>query len=77
MKALFTLMVLVVITSSASAQSTEKTKTNFYSLSWLEGKWTRFNIKRPGRTSIEYWKKTSDHELSGFGVTCREMIRCS
>src|SRR6186713_1571497 len=37
-------------------------------LHWLEGSWSRTNVK-PGRSTQEYWKKTSDTEWQGLGVT--------
>lgn len=52
------------------AQSlTGKTATDFSALSWLEGKWSRLNIKKPGRTAVEIWKKTNDTEFRGIGIT--------
>ncbi len=52
------------------AQSlTGKTTTDFSALSWLEGKWSRLNIKKPGRTTVEIWKKTNDTEFRGIGIT--------
>lgn len=48
---------------------TGMTTSDFNSLSWLEGKWSRLNIKRPGRSACEVWKKVSDKEFTGTGLT--------
>jgi Domain of unknown function (DUF6265) len=50
-------------------KETEKTRLDFQYLSWLEGKWTRVKIKEPGRTAFELWKKSSEYELIGMGIT--------
>jgi hypothetical protein len=70
MKIITVLVLTMLNLTAAFAQSTsEKIKADFHSLSWLEGSWTRFNIKKPGRTASEQWKKTGEYELSGLGVT--------
>ncbi len=46
-----------------------KIASEFNALSWLEGKWSRLHIKKPGRTAFEVWKKTNDKEFTGIGVT--------
>ncbi len=71
MKSTIALFIVMLVTNNLSAQS-EKMKEDFRSLSWLEGKWIRSNIKKPGRTSFELWKKTGDYELTGLGVTLQE-----
>lgn len=58
---------VLLLSSAAHAQSVSKE--DFPSLSWLEGKWIRLNMKRPGRTATEQWKKVSDHEFIGMGIT--------
>ncbi len=58
---------LFLLSMPAQSQS-EKTKADFKSLSWLEGKWTRINITKPGRTAFETWSKTSEYELTGTGI---------
>ena len=62
---------LMLIGNTANAQNNGQpvSKKDFPSLSWLEGTWTRLNIKKPGRTSFEQWKKINDHEFIGLGVT--------
>jgi uncharacterized protein DUF6265 len=64
---------LLLLGNSAIAQSKVNvqsvSKKDFSSLSWLEGTWTRINIRKPGRTSFEQWKKINDHEFRGLGVT--------
>jgi len=70
MKPILILSLIMLVTTFVSAQS-DKTKSDFNSLSWLEGKWTRSNIQSPERTSIESWKKTSEYEISGHGVTLK------
>jgi Domain of unknown function (DUF6265) len=68
MKPILPLSFMLLVTTCLSAQS-DKTKSDFSSLSWLEGKWTSSSVKKPGRTNFETWKKTSEYELVGKGVT--------
>ncbi len=70
MKHILTLSLTLLVTTCVSAQS-DKTKSDFSSLSWLEGKWTRSNIKNPERTALELWKKTGEYELTGLGATLK------
>jgi len=67
MKIICSVIVVLLLSSGAHAQSVSKE--DFPSLSWLEGKWTRLNMKIPGRTATEQWKKVSDHEFIGMGIT--------
>ncbi len=39
-------------------------------LSWLEGKWSRTNVK-PGRSGYEEWKKVSPTSWKGQGITLK------
>jgi Domain of unknown function (DUF6265) len=71
MKPFLTLSMILILTTGISAQS-DKIKSDFSSLSWLEGKWTRSNMKNPRRTALELWKKTGEYELTGLGVTLQE-----
>lgn len=68
MKLILALSLILLMMTCVSAQS-DKTKSDFSSLSWLEGKWMNSSVKKPGRTSFETWKKTSEFELVGKGVT--------
>jgi Domain of unknown function (DUF6265) len=70
MKSTCLLAVLLLVNIILHAQTTsEKTISDFNSLSWLEGEWKSLNVKMPGRITLESWKKTSEHELTGRGVT--------
>jgi Domain of unknown function (DUF6265) len=71
MKSILTLSFILLAITCLSVQSvqSDKTKSDFGSLSWLEGKWTRSNIINPGRTSFEAWTKTGEYEFTGLGVT--------
>jgi hypothetical protein len=70
MKIVTALMLGMMFSSLVFAQSpTEKVMSDFHSLSWLEGRWSRINIKRPGRTAYEVWKKPNDKEFTGIGIT--------
>ncbi len=68
MKPVISLSLILLVTTIVSAQS-DKTKSDFNSLSWLEGTWTRSNIQSPERTSIESWRKTGEYEYTGKGAT--------
>jgi len=70
MKNILILYLMLLATKSLTAQTTsEKTKSDFQSLSWLEGKWTSSNNTKPGRHTIESWKKTGEYEFTGRGAT--------
>ena len=43
---------------------------NLSQVEWLLGTWNRTNAK-PGRTGIEEWKKVSDTELHGRGISMK------
>lgn len=59
---------IVISCSTASAQSPSKdAKMDFKKLGWLEGTWVRTNSK-PGRSGVEEWKRSGDHELVGRGI---------
>lgn len=71
MKQYIVIIFALCATSNLFAQVvSDKTKADFSSLSWLEGKWSRANSK-PGRTAYETWKKTSEYELVGRGVSLK------
>lgn len=70
MKIIAALILWMMLSPLVLAQSiTAKTTSDFNSLSWLEGRWSRLHIKKPGRTAVEVWKKTNDKEFRGIGVT--------
>ncbi len=68
MKRILLLSLILMVATSLLAQS-EKTISDFKSLSWLEGDWTSSTISKPGRKIVESWKKVTEHELAGRGVT--------
>jgi hypothetical protein len=68
MKRILLLFLILIVDTSLMAQS-DKTISDFNSLSWLEGDWTSSTISKPGRKIVESWKKVSEHELAGRGVT--------
>jgi Domain of unknown function (DUF6265) len=53
------------------AQSQSVTANDFDKVTWLEGYWSRTNVKA-GRTAHERWQKGNCKELIGFGVTMKE-----
>ena len=55
--------------SDTKGQSQNVTN-DFAKLAWLEGTWTRTNIKL-GQTGSERWTKISGTELSGLGLTMK------
>jgi len=63
------LLVLLLITAMAKAQA-PTAEANFQKLSWLEGSWTRTQMK-PGRSGTERWEKLSSGRWRGTGVTLR------
>jgi len=70
MKIIGTVVLWMMFSPMSFAQSpAEKTISDFNSLSWLEGRWSRLHIKKQGRTAVEVWKKTNDKEFTGIGVT--------
>jgi hypothetical protein len=66
-KALFFASILFVVEIAHSQSSSQKTKDDFRKLDWLEGVWTRSDVK-PGRTAHESWQKISASEWKGIGV---------
>ena len=65
----FLTLTLLSVTYVYSQSANEKVKAKLSSLSWLEGNWKRMNIKKPGRSAYEQWKKNGDYEFTGLGVT--------
>jgi len=70
MKSSCLLYLILLAANSLTAQTnSEKIKSDFQSLSWLEGNWTSSNNIKPGRLTIELWKKTGEYEYTGKGAT--------
>jgi len=70
MKSSCLLYLILLAANSLTAQTnSEKIKSDFQSLSWLEGNWTSSNNIKPGRLTIESWKKTGEYEYTGKGAT--------
>jgi hypothetical protein len=65
----FVLLGLLIATGMANAQ-TSSPEANFQKLSWLQGSWTRTQMK-PGRSGTERWEKMSPGHWRGMGVTLR------
>lgn len=65
----FLVIACLVLCADMIAQDAAKT-VDLKKLEWLEGTWTRTNSK-PGRSTVETWKKISDHELQGTGVNMK------
>ena len=61
---LFAVLSVPGLVNSLLAQNINE---EFKKLDWLEGIWTRTNVK-PGRSGYEKWQKTSSSEWLGFGV---------
>ncbi|HWA35538.1 MAG TPA: DUF6265 family protein [Cyclobacteriaceae bacterium] len=71
MKKIVPFLVFVLSHTTAFGQAPLKNaEADFKKLSWLEGAWTRTNSK-PGRTGIEEWRHSGDHELIGRGITLK------
>lgn len=69
MKLILTFLLLTVAISGFSQKiASSETKANFKKLEWLVGAWNRTNVK-PGKTGYEHWKKPSEFELRGKGVS--------
>jgi hypothetical protein len=67
MKSVFTCFFLIIVTISF-AQKTNEASANFKKLEWLVGTWSRTNVK-PGKVGHEHWRKQSESELRGMGVS--------
>lgn len=65
--ALFLLLPLCSVAAQPSAPDTLRT---IDTLDWLIGTWNRTNAK-PGRSGVEMWKKISDTELHGRGISMK------
>ncbi|MEW5799863.1 MAG: DUF6265 family protein [Bacteroidota bacterium] len=50
--------------------TTDKAIEKFKKLEWLIGTWNRTNVK-PGRSGVEVWKKISNTELHGWGISMK------
>jgi hypothetical protein len=68
MKSVFTLSFLIIATIGFSQKITSETSANFKKLEWLVGTWNRTNVKS-GKAGYENWKKPSEFELRGMGVS--------
>ena len=62
------LLFALVFSSAKSQGSFQPTVSTVDNLKWLEGSWTRTNVKA-GQSGFELWKKVSPTELSGRGIT--------
>jgi len=69
-KALWLVSILFTVEIAQSQSSSHKITDNFKKLDWLEGVWTRSNVK-PGRSAHESWQKISTTEWKGFGVNMK------
>ena len=47
---------------------TGRTVSDFNALTWLEGKWSRLHVSKPGRTAFEVWVKLNEQEYIGKGI---------
>lgn len=71
MKLFFVPMLLLLFFGSALGQSSALDDVgNIEKLEWLIGTWNRTNAK-PGRSGAEVWKKNSDTELHGRGISMK------
>ena len=69
-KALLLVSVLFAIEIAHSQSSSQKVRDDFKKLDWLEGNWTRLDVK-PGRSAHESWQKISTTEWKGSGVNLK------
>jgi len=67
MQKILLLLTIVCANEIAHSQSLPTTNPDFKKLDWLEGTWTRLEMK-PGRTGYESWQKISTTEWNGSGV---------
>lgn len=68
MKKIFLALIFAAGLTSATSQNVSKySEKDLVNLNWLEGTWMRTNTK-PGRTSYEYWKRSSTGEMMGYNV---------
>ena len=69
-KTLFLLSILCAIEIAHSQSALQNANEDFKKLDWLEGTWTRQELK-PGRTGYESWQKISTTEWKGTGVNLK------
>jgi hypothetical protein len=68
MKKILCISLLAFCFHNLSAQTSADN--TFQKLGWLEGTWTRTNVK-PGRSGHERWVKVSETEMQGWGVSMK------
>lgn len=68
MKKAMLLTTVLCISGLVNTMLAQHANEDFGKLDWLEGTWTRTNVK-PGRSAHERWQKISSSEWSGLGVT--------
>lgn len=69
-KALLLVAILFTIEITYAQSSSQKIAGDFKKLDWIEGVWTRSNVK-PGRSAQESWQKISAVEWKGSGVSMK------
>jgi len=69
-KTLWLLTILCAFQIAHSQSPLQKVSDDFKKLDWLEGTWTRLEMK-PGHTGYESWKKISTAEWKGSGVNMK------
>ena len=69
-KALLLASILFAIEMVYSQSPSQRAMDDFKKLDWLEGDWTRLDVK-PGRTTHESWQRISSTEWKGLGVNMK------
>ena len=70
MKKVLLLLALICVYGLTNILFAQQAYEDFKKLDWLEGTWTRTNVK-PGRSAYEKWQKISSSEWSGLGVNMK------
>lgn len=68
MKRVYLIITFLSCSFCLSAQPSEVTADDFSKLQWLEGIWSRTDVK-PGNSAREIWTKSSADEYTGLGVS--------
>ena len=67
----FLFIIIMLVVGHALAQTpSQKALDKFKKIKWLEGTWSRTNVKT-GQSGHERWSKTAPFELRGYGVTMK------
>jgi len=68
---IFLLIGLISCNDNSSASNSNDTFSSKHNLDWILGNWQRTNDKE-GKVTFEHWKKISNREYVGIGITLQE-----